>query len=338
MGKILVLTRNASLSSKITDILKSYGHEVDEEDNGVSALKRIEETRPNLIFCDEQLDDLDGFGLLRILRSKDEIAHISCVLMSESMDVSSFRKGMNLGADDYLTIPFEDVDLMTITDMRLRHSLVMKSTDSYSEYQALSVFEDLKKGCEIRKFKNRDVIFEEGMHPNWLYIVKEGIVSAVKTNDIGKQLITRFYVQNEMFGYLSIMMDRTYSQSLVAFGPVEVYLVSKKAFLKALYANPHFSNLILGHIALEESEANERMIFLAYSSVRKKLSACLLKLRKVLKTEDIQVSRDVLSQMMATAPETIIRTLSDFKDEGIIDIVDHNIVLKDIDGLRRMKQ
>ena len=118
-----------------------------------------------------------------------------------------------------------------------------------------------------------------------------------------------------------------------------VHLIPKSDFEKILFSNTDFSSQFIKMIAKETMEVEQKLIDVAYGSVRKKVANTLLSLAHFqdLSTNSyLDMSRDDLSKRVGIAKETLIRTLSDFKSEHIIDILPEGIVIKDTDALKSM--
>lgn len=116
---------------------------------------------------------------------------------------------MTLGADDYLTKPYDDVELLSAVETRLRKNNLLKTEYSRTEeglYQFLNEaksFESLKKLSENKKtklFKKREIIYSEGNYPNAVYFLKSGKVKNFKTNEFGKEYIIELHKPGDFSG------------------------------------------------------------------------------------------------------------------------------------------
>jgi DNA-binding response OmpR family regulator len=118
--RILVIEDNAEMADNIASILQLARYEVIVAPNGKVGVEMVQQRRPDLILCDVMMPELDGHGVLFILRNDPDTLDIPFIFLTAKADKSDFRTGMNLGADDYITKPFDGVDLLKVIEMRLK--------------------------------------------------------------------------------------------------------------------------------------------------------------------------------------------------------------------------
>ncbi len=106
MKKILVIEDEAPLRQDIIEILECLDFQGLEAQNGKIGVQLAQQDTPDLIICDIMMPELDGYGVLKTLRDHPDTAIIPFIFLSAKADKADIRKGMNLGADDYLTKPF----------------------------------------------------------------------------------------------------------------------------------------------------------------------------------------------------------------------------------------
>jgi len=122
MKKILVIEDNAEVRENLEEILELSGYEVLTAEDGKLGVEIALKEMPDLVLCDVMMPRLDGFGVLNILSKKSSTADIPFVFLTAKTEKSDFRRGMNLGADDYVTKPFYKDELLTVIETRLRKS------------------------------------------------------------------------------------------------------------------------------------------------------------------------------------------------------------------------
>ena len=122
MSRVLVVEDDPSILELIRLHLASAGYETITAGDGVAGLKLALSERPDLILSDVNMPGLDGFGLLAALRANEAMATVPLIILSSREDRESFRKGMNLGADDYLNKPVQRGELLMAVESRLRRS------------------------------------------------------------------------------------------------------------------------------------------------------------------------------------------------------------------------
>jgi CRP-like cAMP-binding protein len=284
------------------------------------------------------------------LNQSIETATIPFIFLTAKAEKSDFRRGMNLGADDYLTKPFEDVELMEVIEMRLKKSEQLNKTFENNE-QGLRAFINEARGVqeltalsedrEIRLYRKKDPIFYEGSYPKQVYFIHKGKIKICKTNSDGREFIVSLHGQGDFIGYLAMLQNVTYGESAIALENTEVSIIPKDDFFTLLHNNRDVANRFIKLLAHNVIENEQRLLELAYNSVRKRVADALLRLQERYKEEDkkfftMAVPRDDLASMVGTAKETVIRTLSDFKAEGLIEIHGSKITIKKTEELEMM--
>jgi two-component system sensor histidine kinase/response regulator len=116
MARLVLIDDHEQLRAMMAEMLTGAGHNVLEAGNGVEGLALLHRERPDLVLCDINMPDLDGFGVLRAIRSDPELATLPFVFLTSEAEV---RVGMRSGADDYLMKPVSQADLLAAVDARL---------------------------------------------------------------------------------------------------------------------------------------------------------------------------------------------------------------------------
>lgn len=351
MKKILLIEDNKDIRENTAEILTLASYSVLTAENGKIGVELALKEKPDLIICDIMMPVLDGYGVLHLLSKNDDTANIPFVFLTAKAERSDFRKGMEMGADDYLTKPFDDMELLNIVDVRLKKSASLKKEFSKSIsgiddfIQNAKGFESLKELSEkneIRSYKKKAEIFREGANPKGVYFISKGKVKIFKSNDNGKELITSFYKEGEFFGFLDLLKNEQYSSSASAMEDSEIYVIPKEDFFSLLYNNSQVARKFIEMLSDNLQETEQQLIKIAYNSVRKRVAEALVKLSDKYKKESenqfsMYVSREDLANVVGTATETVIRTLSDFKESKYIDISGGTITILDYDKLLHMK-
>ena len=122
MSKILVIEDEPEMRRNITALLRYHGYEPIEAENGRKGVDLARREKPDLILCDVMMPELDGYGVLQTLQQDAGLALIPFVFLTAKGDKDNLRSGMNLGADDYLTKPVANTDLVQAIEARLRRS------------------------------------------------------------------------------------------------------------------------------------------------------------------------------------------------------------------------
>jgi DNA-binding NarL/FixJ family response regulator len=122
MRKILVIEDEPEMRRNITTLLRFHKYATVEAENGRKGVELARQEKPDLILCDVMMPELDGYGVLEAMQRDASLALIPFVFLTAKGDKRDLRSGMNLGADDYLTKPVANIDLVQAIEARLSRS------------------------------------------------------------------------------------------------------------------------------------------------------------------------------------------------------------------------
>lgn len=330
MKRILLIEDNQDIRENTSEILSLADYEVLTAENGKVGVQLVQREKPDLIICDIMMPELDGYGVLHILSKNPETAKIPFIFLTAKTEKADIRKGMELGADDYLTKPFSDTELLNAIETRLR-KFALRDNEYNTTAEGLDVFirdaqkvlnlKDLCKDKKVKQYKKKGEIFSEGDMPQSVFFLKSGDVKTFKSHQEGKELITSLYKTNDFFGFEPILEGTDYQTSAVAMQDTELVVIPKNDFLTLLYSHQDVASGFISLLCKKVAEKEKQLLNLAYSSVRQRTADALLKVTQLKDEKDkISISRDDLAKIVGTASESVIRVLSDFKDEALIEI------------------
>jgi len=335
---ILLIEDNSNMADNIASILELAHYQVLLATNGKTGAAMAQQLHPDLILCDIAMPELDGYGVLHILSSDPDTAEIPFVFLTGKADVKDVRIGMNMGADDYITKPFDEVDLLKVIDVRLKKKV--RSAESsgggsafFSKTKEQREFQKLSENRTTRTFRKKDFLFMEGQSPNDLFYIIRGSVKTYKINYDGKELITRMCHAGEYLGYVSLLEEKPYAENAEALEETEVSVIPKEDFLSLIYSSKDVSRTFLKLLSLSLDENEKRLLDLAYQSVRQRVAGTLLQITS--KNVDcspgmtITMARRDIANLIGTAIESLNRTLIDFRDEGLIQMTDSGLKILD---------
>jgi DNA-binding response OmpR family regulator len=330
MKKILIIEDNPEIRENTGEILSLAGYEVIAAENGRIGVELASKEGPDLIICDIMMPELDGYGVLHILSKKESTAGIPFIFVTAKTEKSDIRKGMELGADDYLTKPFDDTELLNAIEIRLRkHDIRSKEYQPNSagldafiaDAKKVLSLKDISKDRKVKQVKKKGEVFSEGDAALSVFLVQAGEIKTYKSHPDGKELITNLYKKNDFFGFEPILEGTDYTESAVALQDSEIVLIPKQEFLTLLYSHKDVSAAFISLLCKKVADKEKQLVNLAYSSVRQRTAEALLKTSHLKdQKEKITISRDDLAKIVGTASESVIRVLSEFKDEGLIEI------------------
>ncbi|MGK0448894.1 MAG: DNA-binding response OmpR family regulator, partial [Polaribacter sp.] len=142
MPKILVIEDSKNIREEICEILQFEKFEVIRAENGLQGLELAKKELPNLILSDISMPKLNGYQLLAELQKLPTTKSIPFIFLSAKSELLDLRKGMNMGADDYLVKPFNTEELITVVKNKLKkQQLIKEDTDKLVEEKEYSLKE-----------------------------------------------------------------------------------------------------------------------------------------------------------------------------------------------------
>lgn len=140
MKKILVIEDEPEMRRNITALLRYHDYQPIAAENGQQGVDVATRELPDLILCDVMMSELDGYGVLRALQTDPRLARIPFIFLTAKGEKEDLRTGMNLGADDYLTKPVPNAELIRAIETRLRRSeqqIKREFKPDFSSYEPL---------------------------------------------------------------------------------------------------------------------------------------------------------------------------------------------------------
>jgi CRP-like cAMP-binding protein/AmiR/NasT family two-component response regulator len=350
MKKILLIEDNDDIRENTAEILELSNYKVITAENGKIGVERAIEFAPDLIICDIMMPGLDGYGVLHAVHKNEAIKNTPFIFLTAKSERSDFRKGMELGADDYITKPFEGIELLNAVESRLKKIDLLKIelAPGLEGLQNLieasggkNPLKDFTEGRNINTYKKKQVIYSQGNHPGRLYYIVKGKVKTFKTNEYGKELITELYSEGDFVGYIALLEGTVHKDNAEALEETELAVIPREDFEELLNKNAEVAKKFIKLLAKNVTDKEEHLLGLAYNSLRKKVAETLIMLQKKYKNENdekftIDISRENLASIAGTATESVIRTLSDFRNEKLIEINSGNIKIVNFKKLENL--
>jgi DNA-binding response OmpR family regulator len=350
MKKILVIEDNSEVRENIAEILELSNYEVFTAEDGKQGVELALREIPDIIVCDIMMPVLDGYGVLHLLSKHIETYGIPFIFLTAKSEKADVRKGMEMGADDYLTKPFDGIELLNAIEIRLRKAAAMKKHTDGDVNQLNNFIDDAKKAGnlkltsderEVFDYRKKQILYSEGQRPKAVYYVISGKVKIFKANDDGKELITNIFSKGDYFGYTYILEEISYKENAQILEDAQLMLIPKDDFITLISTDFTVANQFIKMITHNVLEKEESLLNLAYNSLRKKVAYQILQVVDKFRSSDpetksINLSRESLAQAAGIATESLIRTLSDFKGEKLIDIQGSTIILTNENKLRNL--
>ncbi|MFI0428107.1 response regulator [Mariniflexile sp. HMF6888] len=350
MKKILLIEDDVILRENTAELLELSDYNVITAPNGKIGLDMARKDFPDIIVCDIMMPELDGYGVLEALAENEKTKHVPFIFLSAKTERKDVRKGMDLGADDYITKPFEEEELISAIESRLAKAAILKDRSFEAQKSSISnqedelrTLNDLKNffddnGSEISYAKG-DVIYEEGQNSNNIFLISKGLIKCHKLDEQGKDLTTALYKEDDLFGYTSFTQNTPYQETATAIKDTELVALSKNELKNVLNTNHNVTLELIQLLTDDLTVVKEQLLQMAYSSVKRRTATTILKFAEKLNhkpNDTIRISRNDLASVAGVAIESLIRTLSGFKDLGIIEIEGRNIKILDINKLQQI--
>ncbi|HEY4935550.1 MAG TPA: response regulator [Puia sp.] len=347
---ILVIDDNKDIRENTAEILDLAGYKTFTAENGKKGVEIALKERPSLIICDIMMPELDGYGVLHLIRKNPGTIHIPFIFLTAKTERTDFRKGMEMGADDFITKPFEDIELLNAVEIRLKKFEILQEIYPSSGPGLTRFLQDVKDTGLIQQisdqfntehFYKKQTLYTEGKRPRFLFYLIKGKIKCFKMHEDGKEYITNLYTEGDFIGYSALLEDSNYEDGAIILEDAEVMQIPKDDFLQMLYKDINIATKFIHIITKNVKEKEERLLSLAYSSLRKRVASALVDIITRFKLGEnsmpIEISREEIAQYIGTATESLIRTLSDFKSEKLIDIKNGKITVNNIDHLKNLK-
>ena len=348
---ILLIEDDTVLRENTAELLELEGYRTITAPNGKRGIGEALREVPDLIICDIMMPEIDGYGVLEALSDHHKTQHIPFIFLSAKTEHKEVRLGMDLGADDYLTKPCEEEDLLSAVRSRLAKSTLLQRTADTTEQidveQQQGVLKNLdqfkeylsSKG-EIQEFEKGEMIYEYGERIHQIYLVRSGVVKCFTMDENGKELITALRKENSFLGLEHLLENGTHHETTTALEDSDLLAVSKQDFLDCLQENQQVTLELINLLADDLSAIKEQLLQMAYGSVRRKTAQTILQFAEILNQDpgqQIKISRHDLASVAGIATESLIRTLSQFKKNGWIEIEGRNIRIIDLAALEQME-
>jgi len=198
---------------------------------------------------------------------------------------------------------------------------------------------DYDKTCQI--YKKGSVVYREGNRLTGFYCITKGILKIYKTGIDGKEQIIRFVKKGDIVAFRSLLSQELACTTAKVIDDAVLCHIPYHTLLFLLQNNWKFSHWMIQILCRELREANDYITDIAQKTVRERLAEVLLLLKDNFDVDDsntlqISLTREELANMVGTATESVIRLLSEFKQDGLIELKGRRVKFNDVASLRRL--
>jgi CheY-like chemotaxis protein len=337
---LLVIEDNAEVRDNLEEILELYGYSVGTAANGLEGVKKAIDNPPDMILCDVMMPELDGYGVLNLLMGNERTAAIPFVFITAKTETEDIRRGMNLGADDYITKPFYKDELLQVIRTRLKKAglrggspsgqMHLSDPERGNHHLLKSFSEDGRR----QAFGKGQSIVREGEYPHFVYRITSGRVHLCRSHEYGRDYIIAELGPGEIFGIPTVLEQAPYHYTAKAAAEVVCELLPNTSLMKLINSDRTVTEALMHLMAGRVVEHSERLVLQAYDSVRRRTALVVCDLHEKYEGKSIEMSREELAQMVGATKESVIRSLSDFKKEGLVTTSGKSIMVNDVEGLR----
>lgn len=349
MKHILIIDDHTDIRENIAEILTLGGYQTTTAENGKKGVELALQLKPDLVVCDIMMPELDGYGVLHLLRKNPDTEHIPFIFLTAKVERSDFRRGMEMGADDFITKPFDDIELLNAIEVRLRKQDVLHQKYNGGEEGVKEFMHNLQESGMIKldpndyetvQFSKRQMVYSEGKRPKFLYYVRAGKVKTFRLNEDGKEYITNLYSAGDYFGYIPLLENTAYEDNAEVLEDADLALIGREDFVQAVFNDMTIAGKFIRLISQNVKEKEDRLLHLAYDSLRKRVAKALVDIHQKFNGNEnssaLDIPREDIAQYVGTATESLIRTLSDFKSEKLIEIKEGKIRITDLARLSNL--
>lgn len=329
--KILIIEDNADIRENIAELLELSGYTIITAQDGKLGAKMALHHLPDLILCDIMMPVLDGYGVLHILSKHKETIHIPFIFLTAKAEKSDIRKGMTLGADDYITKPFEETDLLNAIENRLRKSSTRVANQNTGN------FNDLLKHKVVKSFSASQTIYRQGDTPDFIYHLHRGKIKIIKINKDGREVVLELCKEGDYFGYWGVLEDQCHNETAEVIEESVIWQIPQEDFNNILNTNTEVSRKFLKLLSKNLLIKEKKILELAYQSVRKRVANSLVALSDVYGIDDsfsMEIPRELIASMADTTTETAVRMLTEFKKDNLIAVKKSEITILDYEKLK----
>lgn len=342
--RLLIIEDNEEVRENLAEILELYGYVTSTAENGLEGVKTCIQEQPDMVLCDIMMPELDGYGVLNLLAENERTAGIPFIFITAKTETEDIRRGMNLGADDYITKPFYKDELLQVIRTRLKKAAIRNKAIQSDSSKQIHLSDPDRGAAELAKafttagrkssFSQGQSIVREGEFPHFIYQVISGNVHLSRSHEYGRDYIIAELGPGEIFGIPTILERAPFHYTAKAINEVSCQMLPTKALLDLINTDRSVTEALMRLLAGRLVEHSERLVHQAYDSVRRRTALVVCDLYEKYDGSPLELSRDELAQMVGSTKESVIRALSDFKREGLLTTEGKTIRVQEVVALR----
>lgn len=214
------------------------------------------------------------------------------------------------------------------------HNCPSKKDGIFCELESTDL-KDISEHKVTNLYKKGQTLFVQGNHPFGLYCISSGNIKVTKTGPDGKESIVRIVKGGDVLGHRSLFTNEYYTATATAIEDSKVCFIDKKYILKVIQDKPSVALNVINKLSRDMGAAETKLTSLHQKNVRERLAELLLLLKESHGVSlgegrfklDIKLTREEMATMIGTANETLIRFISEFRDENMIEQDGKSIII-----------
>lgn len=336
---ILIIEDSEEVRENLSEILELYGYEVTSAPNGLEGVKAAINKPPDLILCDVMMPELDGYGVLNLINENPVVRGTPFIFITAKSETEDIRRGMNLGADDYITKPFYKDELLNVITTRLKKAEGRGSADAAvhlfnPEHGYDLLISTIEEQSETISLGQGQTIAREGDLARHLYYMVSGNAHCVARHDYGRDFILNSFYSGDLLGLVCLLEGTRLNYSIKAMSDeVKIKRIERQQLLELMDEQHAISHAITHLLTTRLVEQGKKLVHQAYDSVRRRTALIICELHQHNDGSSINFTRDELAQMIGTTKESVSRTISELKNGGFLEVEGRSLQVVNYSGL-----
>lgn len=335
MKKILLIEDNLPIRENMVEILELAGYTVFSADNGKAGLAMAIMEMPDLILCDIMMPEMDGYEVLNSLNMDPQFQSIPFIFMTAMSERTEISKGMEMGANDYLVKPFDNIDLLRAVDKQLQRADWLQQPVApgieglqqlLGDDRQIRHPEQHSKEKGTYHFTRSQTIYEEGTSPSGLYLVEQGHVKTYSRDKKGNEELIDTFQEGDLFGYDALLKGINYRETAEAQDDVHLSIIAKRDFDELMITSQAAIRKFIGLLVKGKTDTENKLLQIVQASFRRKVANALVKLYRQYGPPDT-ISMSQLAIVIGTGSDSLTKALMDLRMEGLIGLRENAILI-----------
>ena len=343
---ILVIDDVQDVRENVAELLELSGHHVLQAEDGYAGIRMAKQHGPDLIVCDIMMPGIDGYGVAEILARHRSTQHIPLIYLTAKAESIDFKKGLQKGAVDYITKPFEGHELVESVALRLKQISASKPRDAsdtgwknWVEYLYTDAPVDLVGTPYDRlELPSEKVLFAQKEQANHVYFIRSGAIRWEYMDALGRSFCFNLSRGGDFVGWTFDFQEGSHAYTAIAVTPCELVRIPMVQVQELLLSQPGMA-LTWGEIELEQqAKLMTTTAGLLFGTARQNLARVLLSFAEWDGNHWVlDLPREILAKSTGLAYETVIRLISQFKADGLLVTKGRRISLLDRNGILKLQ-